>query len=185
MDVGVVLLEPTVHLSRTNLHLAAGFSCVAPGEKEAPWDEDARHWITAQPTKGGAIDDVELLDYSVWLYLDENQNIMGFASLGEDFRYPKAKERAQKLPHVALHYTAKGNGTGKRVLAWILWEARRRLKEDGAPAELVLDVDPNNGVAKGMYERRGFKPIHEMKDDPRKWIVMSLHLGDAPEAPPG
>jgi len=106
-------LAPSLPFTRTTSHLVAGFTCVRAGAAEEPWDADARRWITAAPAQGGAIDSVELLRDSVWLYLDDADKVLGFVSLGVGPRLPGATERAQTLPHLALHANGRGRDSGR------------------------------------------------------------------------
>ena len=47
------------HPSEEAARLVAGFTCVRPGGKERPWEEDVRLWIIAAPSEQGAVDAVE------------------------------------------------------------------------------------------------------------------------------
>lgn len=61
------------------------------------------------------------------------------------------------------------------MFAWVIEEARRR-QAAGAPAELVLEVDPSNTRAIALYRAWGFVQIGSDNSDGRGWLIMAFRL---------
>jgi ribosomal protein S18 acetylase RimI-like enzyme len=70
----------------------------------------------------------------------------------------KAKPDELYIDYIAVSATARGRGVGKRLLA----EARRVAQAGGFDC-VRLDVVDTNPRAQALYEREGYKVIHEEK----------------------
>ena len=47
----------------------------------------------------------------------------------------------RSIPHLAVSGDFRGQGCGPRIFRWLVDEARRRHREDGAPARLLLELE--------------------------------------------
>ncbi len=137
-----------------------------------PWQRELSDAIKAPRGSGGVLDALEH-GTRVWLYIDEDGNLVGFGSLGESVqRWPGPKDLALPvsiIPWLAVDRRFWGKPAGppeERYSALILRDllAEALNKQDERPL-LILFVHVNNLAAIKLYERAGFRELHKQYTD--------------------
>jgi GNAT superfamily N-acetyltransferase len=173
-------LRPTRQLTAEDRPKLAGFRCQPAGVAESAFEEYVSTWITTTVWPEHAIGKVR-----VWLYFDESNpdRLIGFGSLSEELVFDARTGgtiAAATLPCLGLHGDSRGQHCdkpdrfGRRILGGLIEEVIRQ----GMHAYLVLEVDPENVRAQGLYEEFGFVVLGPWTDpdDGKVWTRMILGL---------
>jgi GNAT superfamily N-acetyltransferase len=155
-----------------------------------PWQLEVSNWIKAPPGAAGAVDALSR-NVQVWLYADEQGNLVGFGSLAEAMqRWPRSKDDpipVSLIPWLAVdrRFWGKPEGPPEERFAVVILRdllAEARAIQDERPL-LILFVHVDNAAAIKLYERAGFKELHKsLKDKQTGWLYkrMALLLKDQP-----
>ena len=173
-------IPPQMPFNRHLLFRVQSFTCAAPhADHEERWEADVSKWIKAKPQEPGAVYALENENTRVWIYPDENGEIIGYASLGPQKLLVGEKHVIlPTIPYfgIVTKFQGKPEGPNKacryarRIFQGLIDEAQR-LK---LPF-LFLYVDPDNTRAlEKFYPDFGFRVFSRETDefDGRTWIVM-------------
>lgn len=151
------------------------FSC---GTEE--WQAEVSDWLKLPPGEGGAAD--EVADGGrVWLYYNENGEVVGVGSLGVTLqRHPGTgveNTPASVIPYVGLDTKFQGKGYSTPILRDLLAEAMADAEQRPI---VVLQVHYGNQAAERLYrDKYGFTDISDYQPDPQtgriyKWMGLAL-----------
>lgn len=146
------------------------------------WQLEISNWIKAPFGGDGAADAVTAADTSatdVWLYADDDGNLVGFGSLAESWqRWPKAKDpeiRVSVIPYMAIDRRFWGQPPGPwqdryaaQILRNLIDEASKH--RDLRPLLKLLVYEKNDAAIK-LYERVGFVEYHKPRRDPSNGLL--------------
>lgn len=151
-----------IPFTKDDLDAVAEFYC-----GDEPWAEYVADWIKGAPN--GVIEALDM-GTAVWLYLDDNNDIVGYGSLGvTEWYYPDPykgeKVSLSVIPAYAIqsrfHKQPPGDWSqhyASEILNDLINEAIRRCMQDSSFAALLcLFVDERNARAIRHYENHGFK----------------------------
>ena len=158
---------------------------------DEPWEREVSDWIKRPPGQDGAVDALAR-GMTVWLYVSEAGELIGFGSLDRaEQRWPTSKDPkipASIIPWVAVDRHFWGQPPGppeERYAAQILGDlvARATQTRDERPI-LVLYVHVNNTRAVAFYLRSGFQELQKPYTDPKtgwqyKRMVLALNVPSA------
>ena len=170
-------------------------SAISParaGHAEERWEQDVSEWIKAPYGGQGALDAVRDKIAEVWLYEDDQGNLIGFTSLGSasvDTTTEKAlPSSVYTVPYFGIHTKFRGKPDGPREqrYAWrifqgLIEEAERR----GKYTTLTLYVAPDNPACQGFYPLFGFVEVDCITIGDRQWVQMARPLNRPPTPPMG
>jgi hypothetical protein len=151
-----------IPFTKDDLDAVADFHC-----GDDPWAEYVTNWIRG--AQNGVLDAFDL-GTDVWLYLDDDNNIVGFGSLGiTEWSYPNPYQGQRVLLNVIPAYAVQSRfhkqppgdwsqHYSSEILNDLIAEASRRCVEDSSLDPLLgLFVDERNERAIRHYENHGFK----------------------------
>jgi hypothetical protein len=160
------------------------------------WDREVAEWIKSASGENSVIEDIKRFGTKVWLYRDEQGDLVGFSSLGQTkYTWPvggKKKELVNVIPFIGVHHKFKGEPADAQrddkyayqILDDLLTEAAASALSNGAYALVVLSVDYQNKRAIRFYENRDFVDLKLPRIDGATGIVylrMARHLDDLVE----
>jgi GNAT superfamily N-acetyltransferase len=130
---------------------------------------------------------------SVWLFLTEGRDLIGYGSLGQtNWRWPAPADKkvaVQVIPAVAIQKAYWGKPDGPRegrysslILDHLIAEATDR--SDVSPL-LGLFVHPDNQRAVKVYERGGFAPYWYTYTDKATGVVYRSMIYELRRSGPG
>jgi GNAT superfamily N-acetyltransferase len=155
------------------------------------YEEEVSTWI--RDREAGALSVMEKYGTHVWLYINEEGDIVGFGSLGTTkWSYPerhsKSKAKVNLIPAVAIETRFQGKPEGEhedrfstQIMRDLIYEARNT--PDTVPI-LGLFVHPANRRAIGLYRRMGFQDFYQTSngEDPNvRYGSMILDLRNGTE----
>lgn len=162
--------------------VVAEFDC---GQEE--WQLAVSNWIKGTDPTDAAVTDIATRGTQVWLYWDEQENLVGFGSLGLHHwtlpPYGKKKVPVVIIPSVAVAMAYWGQPPDDpyslQIMDDLHDEAQRYVETHRA---LVLCVHPANARAIKFYRRYGFAVIEPPLSDGH--LRMALYLGIPPSTEP-
>jgi GNAT superfamily N-acetyltransferase len=154
------------------------------------YEVEVSDWIQNKGP-GCVIDAMERWGTQVWLYVNEQNELVGFGSLGKTkWNWPDSSDNrvaVNLIPSVGLRSRFRGQPDGPPeerystlIVLDLIAEARRIT--DVNPV-LGLFLHPDNQVAMRFYKRLGFADFHQRSkgDDPGiQYIGMILRLDQRP-----
>jgi hypothetical protein len=159
-----------------------------------PWQREISDWIKAPRGSGGAVDALDK-HTQVWLYMDEEGNLVGFGSLGvASQRWPGLKDSpifVSIIPWMAVdrRFWGKPEGPQDQRYSGLIFRdhiAEALQKKDELPL-LILFVYIDNAAAIKLYQRAGFRELHKRFTDKKtgwQYVRMVLVLKEiTPQAP--
>jgi ribosomal protein S18 acetylase RimI-like enzyme len=176
-------IPPGILFDASQFERVRDFSCARPGQAEERWEQDVSWWIKAPLGEGGALDAVRDKTAEVWLYLDDQENLIGFISLGvapvDTTTASTLPSSVYTVPYFGIHTKFRGQPDGPREQrhAWRIFqglidEAERR----GNNTTLTLYVDPANPAYQGFYPLFGFVEVDRVTIGDREWVRMARRL---------
>ena len=183
--------------------LVSDFDCRESQDRDAtPWEAEINEWIKADPsTKDGARYRTRRKECKVWLYLNEDDDLVGYGSLGRS-KWPDVgtdpivpnlvMTPITLIPALGVQTQFQGRPEGVlpaekyagQILNHLIYEARWKLTER-QPC-LALYVHPDNERAIKFYRKM------EFRDFPQTWanpdngaIYRSMVLKLTPHTPAG
>jgi ribosomal protein S18 acetylase RimI-like enzyme len=154
----------------------AGFTCAVPGRPESPFESYVSNWI-----KNDVWLEMVQSSLEVFVYYSEESpsRLIGFLSLSEQ-RVEIANDCPPMImatiPCLGIHgdfrsqQSERPDRYGCRILGGLIEEVNRRALH----AFLMLEVDPENRMARELYEAFGFRFAYDWRDpvDGRVWTRM-------------
>jgi len=148
------------------------------------WQTEVSDWIKKPRGSEGALNDMENAGLQVWLYANDQGDLVGFGSFGESAqRWPKAKDPeipASVIPFMALDRKFWGQPPGPwedryatQILRDLIAEA---VKYKDARKILKLLVYEGNAAAIKLYQRLGFAEFHKPRKDTNGLLYMRMAL---------
>lgn len=136
------------------------------------WQREVSNWIKAASGTGGAVDALQQ-GTQIWLYADDNGDLVGFGSLAEATqRWPRSKDpplAVSLLPFLAVDQRFWGQPAGppeSRYANLLLRDlVAEAMKFQTARPLLLLFVHTDNLAAIKFYERAGFVELHKPYTD--------------------
>jgi ribosomal protein S18 acetylase RimI-like enzyme len=139
---------------------------------DEPWEREVSDWIKAPRGGGGALDELEH-GATVWLYVTDDGELVGFGSLAAAVqRWPRSKDPqvpASVIPMLGVDRKFWGQPPGApeerfsaRLLVDLIAEAQTHRAERPI---LVLYVSIENARGIKYYERAGFAELHKPYTD--------------------
>jgi len=132
------------------------------------WDGEVADWIESPSGPKSALHDMGAYRTEVWLYLDDQGELVGFGSLGQTtYTWPvggKKKEPVNLIPFIGIHEKFKGEPKDAarddkyayQILDDLLACAAEKSVVSGVYALIVPNVDGENGRAINFYQNRDF-----------------------------
>jgi ribosomal protein S18 acetylase RimI-like enzyme len=157
------------------------------------WDREVAGWIKSASGGNSVVEDMRRFGTEVWLYRDDQGELVGFSSLGQTtYTWPvgsKRKERVQVIPFIGVHAKFKGEPKDAKrddkyayqILDDLLACAAEKALSGGLFALLVLSVDDQNKRAIRFYENRDFFDLKIPRVDTAAGITymrMARYLDD-------
>jgi GNAT superfamily N-acetyltransferase len=139
---------------------------------EHPWEEMQERWI-----KEKALETIRKYHNQVWLYYNNNDDLVGFGSLGTTSRpYPPPSGNRIKLaiiPSVAVQIRFKGQPVNDppKYSHQIILSLLNLAKTYDDVNLLTLDVHKDNTRAIKFYKRFGFVPQGDIHNDHIKMFI--------------
>jgi ribosomal protein S18 acetylase RimI-like enzyme len=176
-------IPPGILFDASQFERIRDFSCARAGHAEERWEQDVSEWIKAPHGEHGALDAVRDKIADVWLYEDEEGNLIGFTSLGigvvDTTTAATLPATVYTVPYFGIHTNFRGKPDGPREqrYAWRIFqglidEAERR----GKYTTLTLYVDPANPAYQGFYPLFGFEEVDRVAIGEREWVRMARQL---------
>jgi GNAT superfamily N-acetyltransferase len=154
---------------------------------DEPWARAATAWITGSDV----LDSIQKHRTRVWVFRDESEAIVGFASLGPtQWRWPPPDGSYTRLlivPQIGIDARFRGQPPdpawrfSNQIMSHVVFEARewataiRHIKPPKKHVELlILQVHRDNHAAYRLYERFGFVPMPGFESNDH--LVMSHKL---------
>ncbi|MBI3973320.1 MAG: GNAT family N-acetyltransferase [Chloroflexi bacterium] len=126
---------------------------------DQPWAADVADWINTDRV----LEDLRDADLNcrVWIWRDDNGNVVGFGSLGDAvFRVPNPNKSpwlpVTIIPALAVHSAHQGKGYARRIVEELLDLAAEHAAER---RYVVLLVHTDNVRAHELYRRAGFRDL--------------------------
>jgi ribosomal protein S18 acetylase RimI-like enzyme len=178
------------------LPLVLDFDC-SEGESPSFWEEEINEWIRADPSTGDGVLFWKQRGTQVWLYTNEDDEVVGYGSLGASkWPDPAIVERVPKIkrvpisliPAVGIDRRFQGGPPGARgierysskIIRHLVSEAR---KHGERQPFLGLYVHPENEKAIGLYRREHFADFSQKcwhEEAGVHYSSMILKLADYP-----
>lgn len=137
-----------------------------------PWQTEVDQWIKDDPAAADRVSSYFDKDLDIWLYRNEDKEVVGFGSLGiSEWKWPPPdgpRTEIAIIPYVAVQqrFQGKPDGIAKeeryagQIIGHLIDEARERGYDT-----LGLHVNRDNYRAISFYERWGFQ---RLSDNPKR-----------------